>query len=397
MMDIDARINQANGRLKAARVGVAIERIGGKLRLRATLPPRPGASQSEPHQQRLTLGIAASVEGVKQAESRAREIGALLTQGRFDWLPYVKNDVQPQTCEEWVERFEQDYFQKRKRTHKTETTWKGDYAQVFSTLPAAQPLTISLIERLIKATEPDSKKRQRYCMAMKAIAKFADLDYDPSPLAGNYSPASVAHRDLPGDELITQWFYEISSPSWRWVYGMMATYGLRNHEVFKLDFDQLRTGDPILSVLPDTKTNAREIWACYPEWVEQFDLCNVQIPDIKLDRPNQAIGGAVTKAFACYQVPFTPYDLRHCWAIRTLMFGMDYGMSALQMGHSVAVHKATYHRWITRDHLRGAYTRVMLHPDRPKPPSSPLTELELAGKKLDPTRVQLSLLDADQE
>jgi integrase len=267
-----------------------------------------------------------------------------------------------------VQRFEQDYFQRRKRTYKTETTWKGDYAAVFHSLPKDQPLTPNLIERLIKATEPDTKKRQRYCMAMKAIAKFADLDYDPSSLAGNYSPASVAHRDLPDDETITRCFHQIDHPGWRWIYGMMATYGLRNHEAFKIDFDQLRTGDPILSVLDDTKTNAREIWACYPEWVEQFDLVNVQVPPIKLDRPNQAIGGAVTKAFANYELPFTPYDLRHCWAIRTLLFGMDYGMAALQMGHSVAVHKATYHRWITREHLRGAYNRVMLHPDRPKPP-----------------------------
>jgi hypothetical protein len=89
-MNIDGRIAQANGRLKAARVGVAIERTGGKLRLRATLPPRPGAIQSAPHQQRITLGIAASVDGVKLAEAKAREIGTFLVQGKFDWSLYAK-------------------------------------------------------------------------------------------------------------------------------------------------------------------------------------------------------------------------------------------------------------------------------------------------------------------
>jgi hypothetical protein len=273
-MSIDDRIAQANGRLKFSRVGVAIERSGGKLRLRATLPPRPGAAQTAFFQQRIILGIAASVDGVKLAEAKAREIGALLTQNKFDWSLYAKNDVQiaPQNCGQWVERFEQDYFQRRKRTYKTETTWKGDYAEVFKFLPKSHPLTSRIMDQLIK--EPDSKKRQRYCMALKAIAKFAAIDYDPSPLSGNYSPASAAHRDLPGDETIIECFYQIPHPAWRWVYGMMATYGIRNHEAFKIDFEQLRSGDPILSVLDDTKTNAREIWACYPEWIEQFDMCN---------------------------------------------------------------------------------------------------------------------------
>jgi hypothetical protein len=370
-MDIDGRIKQANGRLRSAQVKVAIERHGGMLQLRATLPPRPDSVQTKPHQQRVAIGVAASVEGLKHAEAEARKIGALLTQRNFDWAPYAKNDVQiqPQTCGEWVSQFEQSYFDQRRRSHKTETTWKGDYWSVFKFLPPDQTLTPQLIDRIIKAIEPDTKQRQRYCMALGALAKLAALDYDPSSLAGNYSPESVAHHDLPNDATISKYFYEIPNPSWRWVYGMMATYGLRNHEVFKIDFDLLRNGDPILSVLDDTKTNAREIWACYPEWMESFDLCNVQIPDINLNRPNRAIGNAVTKAFERYKIPFTPYDLRHAWAVRTLLFGMDYGMAALQMGHSVAVHRRTYHRWITRTHMQSAYERVMLYPERPKPPA----------------------------
>jgi integrase len=372
-MNIDGRIAQANGRLKAGCVGVAIGRRGGKLWLRATLPPRPGAAQSVPHQQRLTLSLAASVEGVKQAEAKAREIGALLIQDKFDWTPYVKNDVQaqPQNCGEWVERFEKQYFQQRQRTYQTETTWKGDYLSVFKNLPQDQALTPQLVDRIIKTTTPDTKQRHRYCMALGALIKTAGVDYNPAPLAGNYSPSSVGHRDLPSDETIARCFHEIEHPGWRWAYGMMATYGLRNHEVFKLDLDLFRTGDPILSVLGDTKTQEREVWACYPEWIEEFDLCNVQVPSIKLDRPNKAIGGAVCKAFESADLPFTPYDLRHSWAVRTLLFGIDYGMAALQMGHSVAVHRKTYHRWITRGHMRTAYDRFMLHPDRPKPPKPP--------------------------
>jgi hypothetical protein len=37
---------------------------------------------------------------------------------------------------------------------------------------------------------------------------------------------------LPSDEVIVEWYDRIPNPTWRYVYGIMATYGLRNHEVF---------------------------------------------------------------------------------------------------------------------------------------------------------------------
>jgi len=42
------------------------------------------------------------------------------------------------------------------------------------------------------------------------------------------------------------------------------------------------------------------------------------------------------------KIPFPPYDLRHCWAVRTLEFGLDVSLAAAQMGHSVQVHTELY-------------------------------------------------------
>ncbi|OIP78088.1 MAG: hypothetical protein AUK48_02410 [Oscillatoriales cyanobacterium CG2_30_44_21] len=44
-IDIDGRIAQANGRLKSAKVGIAIARQGDRLYLRGTFPPKPDSDK----------------------------------------------------------------------------------------------------------------------------------------------------------------------------------------------------------------------------------------------------------------------------------------------------------------------------------------------------------------
>ncbi|MEO0408085.1 MAG: tyrosine-type recombinase/integrase, partial [Cyanobacteria bacterium P01_A01_bin.135] len=65
----------------------------------------------------------------------------------------------------------------------------------------------------------------------------------------------------------------------------------------------------------------------------------------------QRVGQKVTTQLRRYNLPFKPYDLRHAWAVRTIHVGLPDTVAAQMMGHSVAIHTQTYHRWITRrDH-----------------------------------------------
>ena len=53
----------------------------------------------------------------------------------------------------------------------------------------------------------------------------------------------------------------------------MATYGLRNHEVFFCDVSCLKNdGDKILRVFPNTKTGEHQAWPFLPEWINLFGL-----------------------------------------------------------------------------------------------------------------------------
>jgi integrase len=161
-------------------------------------------------------------------------------------------------------------------------------------------------------------------------------------------------------------FNQMQNPSWRWVYGILATYGLRNHEVFHLDIDSLKDADGIIKILAG-KTGGRTVCPIYPEWIDQFNLREPCVPKVS-GKTNSALGARVTQSFKRAKMPFDPYDLRHAWAVRSIEFGMDVSLAAQQMGHSLSVHSELYHAWISESRHRQVFHRLMERDDRPKPP-----------------------------
>jgi integrase len=240
-------------------------------------------------------------------------------------------------------------------------------------LPLREPLTRDLLHQMVVSTKANTKSRKRAVMVANAIARFAKIDYDAKPYKGKYSQfKSTKARILPTDETIAEIYYQIRNPGYRWIYGMMATYGLRDHECFRLDFDQLRAGNQVVMVQEETKTGARQVWLFHPEWADQFGLSNVTLPDVDLKRTNQSLGRSVSKYFREYHpLPFTPYDLRHRWAVRTMEYGLKDTLSAQQMGHSLDIHNRVYQKWIDEITQQREYELLLLNPNRPKAPKLP--------------------------
>ena len=188
------------------------------------------------------------------------------------------------------------------------------------------------------------------------------IDHNLKKYIGDYSPQRVAPRSLPSDLDIVLGYESISNPQWQWAYGIMATYGLRNHEVFFTDLEEY----PIAWVNRG-KTNERYVWPLFPEWAEAWKLVKMLVPDCE-GKAHKDYGNRVTHAFARIKIPFSPYNLRHAWAIRSLEFGLDLSLAASQMGHSVRVHSETYHHWIKKDVHQRAMNLILARPDRPLPP-----------------------------
>lgn len=369
---IVSQIFQANQRLKAAQLGLQIEARGQKLSLRGTLPPQPNSPRMRPHQQRLSLGLPATPAGLKQAVQQAKVIAAQLIQNTFDWQDYRRGDggspLSQLSLTQQIQAFTDDFWHNRQGPHpaSAKTTWASAYAPYLRKLEKTmgEHPHLSLTEAIystIQATRPNSRSRQICCTALHAFATFLNLELptDLKSLWGRYSPSQTQGRQLPSDALILESFHQIPNPAWQFVYGIMATYGLRNHEVFFCDYTHLRQPSPdsTVQVLATTKTGDHEVWPFYPEWIEEFNLRELCLPIVNTDLTQttlQRIGQQVTRQFRRYNLPFSPYDLRHAWAVRTIHFGLSDSVAARMMGHSVAVHTRTYHRWIARRDQRQA-------------------------------------------
>jgi integrase len=339
------KLNQANGRLQAAKTGVTILQRGDRLYLQSVLPPRPGSNKSSPCQQQIALGIHANPPGISLAEKEARRLGYLRDAKEFDWGLYGRATQQKsETVGDWVQKFGE-----KKRVQVCATTWKTDYQRPFGTLPAGEPITSELLLDAIAKTTPNTRQRRRFCLAFRQLAQFVGIEFDVSELMGNYSPTKVQPRHLPTDDEIERFFNEIKNPEWQWIYGVIASYGLRDHEAFYVDMSRF----PIAQV-QEGKTGYRQVWPLRPEWAEKWGLQSIKKPPVT-GECHADFGDRVCKFFARSPMDFRAYDLRHAWAIRAISFGLDTSLAAKQMGHSLATHTQTYHLALNEREQQRAY------------------------------------------
>ncbi|MGD1852966.1 MAG: site-specific integrase [Leptolyngbyaceae cyanobacterium] len=367
-MHLDKSLNQVNQRLKSAQLGLQIERRGDRLNLRGTLPPRPGSPKLRPYQQRIPLKLPATKAGLKQCEQTAKIIAGQLLQNIFDWRDYLGPvaglRIAGADLSEQIDAFKHHFFETRcsgSSMASVQTTWEKAYVPYLRKLQttAERHRGLSLPEAIyatVQGTKANSRSRQICCTALAALAEFLNLEL-PTELKsfwGSYGSSQTQLRQLPSDEQIVEVYDRLKNPRWRYVYGMMATYGLRNHEVFFCDVPKERLCDrkatSEIIVHETTKTGRHEVWPFYPEWVERFNLAQGELPKVNTDLSTttlQRVGQQVTTQFRRYDIPFSPYDLRHAWAVRTILMGLPDAVAARMMGHSVQVHNRTYHRWMT--------------------------------------------------
>jgi integrase len=400
------RVRQQNALLGAAGAPLRLELRGQRLGLRGLLPPRRGSGRAQV--QRLSLGLPASEAGLVEALQQLLAVQQLLASGSFQWDPWIRQqrrrparpapiplddsgaalqsppagaleaELTPaldraldqaldQALELAVAGFEQSFFadpQRRRRQAGSRSTWRAAYRPYLRRLrelglQRGEALGSELLLAVLESYPLASRSRQQCGVALAALARHQGLSLpeDWTARAGGYGLHAAQFRQLPSDHQILQLIEQIPSPAWRLAYGLMATYGLRNHEVFFCDLSALAPGgDRVIRVLPTSKTGEHQVWPFQPEWVERFELerlgCDpAQLPPVRTDLRRttlQQAGRRVAEQFRRYDLPITPYDLRHAWAVRTIHIGLPDTVAARMMGHSVAIHTRTYHHWITR-------------------------------------------------
>ncbi|MEM6452780.1 MAG: site-specific integrase [Cyanobacteria bacterium P01_D01_bin.105] len=276
---------EANKRLKSAniRIRIVVRAESNRLYLRATLPPKPNASKTEPYQQRISLGIYFNPAGIKRAEAEAQKLNYELTLDQFDWNDWAEDKQALRKVTDWVKAFEADYFTRRERNPKSETTWDKDYRLPYTKLPQNVELRADVLESTVASYPPDTRSRQRACTAYGALAKFAGIDTNLQALRGKYRPTAVSREKVPSDALILEWAERIPNSRWQNFYKLCACYGLRNHEAFYIDLEKLKQ-DPIAAV-QDGKTGYHLALPCPLDWWERwFEGRDIELPELKIQK-----------------------------------------------------------------------------------------------------------------
>ena len=368
-MELPSQLIAANEELAAQGSRLRIEQRGQKLGLRGTLPCRDDRARQSV--QRISLGLNADPKGFEEASQTARMVQRQLERGTFKWEDWRSQVIRPTASvaalapESAIERFQQAFFadpRRRRSPAGSKTTWTGAYQPYLRRLQAHaghRTIDANLLLKTLQSYDDGSRSRQQCATALAALARHLELVLPEGwrQEAGGYGLHRAQFRQLPTDRQILEAALLIPNPRWRLAYGLMATYGLRNHEVFFCDGHSLADGsDQVLRILPTTKTGEHQSWPFHPEWVERFGLLELAdnpkaLPMVTTDLKHttlQQVGRRVSEQFRRYELPITPYDLRHAWAIRTIHIGLPDTVAARMMGHSVAIHTRTYHHRITR-------------------------------------------------
>jgi len=324
----------------------------GSFCWRATVSDASGTRK----QRRINLGVPAVPGQLLSAESRVIRLAEEIARSGIlpDPLPWASEITKSAesvpavfTVQAAVDRLKVDFWQGKIRTTAAERTWERVEAEL-KRLPAQATLSIELLVAVASTTKPGSRSRQEACKVFKRLAKVAGLT-DLDQIDAIRTPYEPAERELPTDAQLVELLERVGShPKYGWMTWALATYGCRPSEVFSLQPADDGTAR-VLSIKRKGKL---------PTWRTAMALPVVAAPgprsvvwDVNAPAKYCSMEAKrITQTWGVWLKSNAPglqlYDLRHCWAIRSIRQAVPTGLAAKCMGHDIAVHSRTYHRWL---------------------------------------------------
>lgn len=254
--EFEKQFAQLKERLKAARCKARVTKNNNSLALQATLPLKPGDKDKKgtgTKQYLISLGIPANLDGLKTAEEEAYELGKLIARKTFTWSDkYLgirsKQKLEVKSFGELLDRFESEYFKNHKRTIKSEHSFNNYFRELKRHLPPEQLATSDNMLQILDATEPESYPRRNLAISISIFAKYFDIHIN---ITEYLKRPKAQKRNIPTDcQIETAYLgyeeyannrqqrgiknrkFENNWKIYRWVYGMLATFGLRPRELF---------------------------------------------------------------------------------------------------------------------------------------------------------------------
>ena len=407
-------VDKANGRLKQiGRQGKRATIVAKKTSLTLQFTFKDGNGRS---QKNVGLGaIPLSANGILEAERFAQMVTNQLTANQFTWdwfYSLIDKDTSEQnkqlTCKEMIEQFKKHYFKQRSNNKYPEKSWYECCRRLEKAiLKSNKPLSLALIRGVIEETENNTVGRTKTISGLVEFLKYFD-NSDYKNVIKEYKKSNNPKRkkrNIPSDKRIVEVYRSGFTPyhnknnyadrytQWQFLYGLLATYGLRIHEAWNIanwgkpvilkngDWVTVGTDDKteeskqysgenlivpaildhdnrerILCIKHNTKTGYRMAMPLSPEghnWVEEFNLLQpLNLPEV--ENPLKKAGKDGLGAFKCTEKTtawfkkkgygFTPHELRHAYNHRGHLIGYNPKALADSLGHSVTMNTSTYLR-----------------------------------------------------
>ena len=338
-----------------------------------------------------------TAKAVKQAVIIAEEVDLKIKANSFSWQDYpqwLPKNLKPQniapdktiTFKDAIEAFIDDYWlSKDSERYQDHKNLKSTYLAYYKKIPDWNTIPTKEVLDKVAREYPKSVKRNQCCSALKKLAPYCGLsDYDPQEFRLKKSQVEVKAKpkiDLSEKEIeewynkFPQWAKEINGDQshwklWQWWYGMQATYGFRNHEIlniYNLDCQYMDNKGNIYYPFIDSTKNPRAIIytegkgvkraAFLPQprkWLDQFDLRTIPqdywnfLDKIKnLSKYDQErLKSSKTNIYEAFlrrhKFPFTAYNLRHAYNVKSHGLGVPISLIARNLGHSIVMSQTVY-------------------------------------------------------
>lgn len=323
----------------------------GRLYLLARVPRRdgrPGLAQA-----RIALRMDDTPVNRRAAAKQLQTLERQLREGSFSWA-YWSNQSEGLT---WREAIAKLYRARVVLGRTSETTWEINYMGRLRRIPPDSECTTESIAAALERYNRNSCSYKELFYLLRHLSRLVAVPFPEMPVP-TYSQAELV--PVPTDDQIVAWV-ESAGPA-GWYFGMMATYGLRPHEIegavlIERDYCQVQDA---------TKTGFRTVIPLPREWVERFRLHDRRLrPTLQgaaHDRVD-AVAKWLSKELRRLGLPWRPYALRHAYAGRLWREGgsrLDIYTAARLMGHSATQHAKTYRAHIQPHQVAEAAERALL-------------------------------------
>lgn len=320
----------------------------GRLYLLAKVPRRDG--QPGLQQTRIALKLDDSPVNRRTAAKQLLTLEQQLERGTFDWAYWLDEEASQVTWREAIARL---YRQKVVLGRTGESTWQINYLGRLRQIPPGSACTTASLAKALERYDRASCSYKELYYLLKHIARLVAVPFPEVPVPTYREAQLVA---VPTDEEVIAWVEAASDPA-AWYWGMMATYGLRPHEIegsTLVDRDYCQVAEA-------SKTGFRTVVPLHREWVERFRLRDRRLRPGEDQRPD-AVSKWLHKELRKLKLPWRPYALRHAYAARLWRQGgsrLDIYTAARLMGHSPQQHSKTYRAHIQPHHIAEAAERAL--------------------------------------